>query len=193
MLLVTLKKIQNLMLPLPVSLVTCRGKKGDESTDNIISLSWVGIVEYQPHLVNIVIGKGKYSAKIIEKTREFGICIATVDMMEKVDICGYTHGDKVDKFKITGLTKVNAEKIDVSLIKECPICMECIVEKVITLKTHEMFIGKVLATHINDKYLLEGEEPDIKKMDILCYVNDQYWSLGKRLENLYYSKNKIGK
>jgi flavin reductase (DIM6/NTAB) family NADH-FMN oxidoreductase RutF len=193
MLLVTLKKIQNLMLPLPVSLVTCRGKKGDESTDNIISLSWVGIVEYQPHLVNIVIGKGKYSAKIIEKTREFGICIATVDMMEKVDICGYTHGDKVDKFKITGLTKVNAEKIDVSLIKECPICMECIVEKVIILKTHEMFIGKVLATHINDKYLLEGEEPDIKKMDILCYVNDQYWSLGKRLENLYYSKNKIGK
>jgi len=188
--LVTLKKIQNLMLPLPVSLVTCRGKKGDESTDNIIPLSWVGIVEYQPHLVNIVIGKGKHSARIIEKTREFGICIATVDMMEKVDICGYTHGDKVDKFKLTGLTKVTAEKIDVSLIKECPICMECIVEKVITLEMHEMFIGKVLATHINDKYLLEDEEPDIKKMDILCYVNDQYWSLGKRLENLYYSKKK---
>ena len=169
---VTLKKIKNLMLPVPVSLVTCRGKKGDESTDNIIPLSWVGIVEYQPHLVNIVIGKGKHSDRIIEKTREFGICIATVDMMEKVDICGYTHGDKVDKFKLSGLIKVTAEKIDVSLIKECPICMECIVEKVITLETHKMFIGKVLVTHINDKYLLEGEEPDIKKMDILCYVND---------------------
>jgi flavin reductase (DIM6/NTAB) family NADH-FMN oxidoreductase RutF len=188
--LVTLKKIQNLMLPLPVSLVTCRYKNGDESTDNIIPLSWVGIVEYKPHLVNIVIGKGKYSARIIEKTREFGISIATVDMMEKVDICGCTHGDRVDKFKLTGLTKVAAEKIDVSLIKECPICIECIVEKVITLEMHEMFIGKVLATHISDKYLLEDEEPDIKKMDILCYVNDQYWSLGKRLEHLYYSKKK---
>jgi flavin reductase (DIM6/NTAB) family NADH-FMN oxidoreductase RutF len=190
MLLVTLKKIQNLMLPLPVSLVTCRGKKGDVSTDNIIPLSWVGIVEYRPHLVSIVIGKDKHSARIIEKTGEFGICIATVGLMEKVDMCGYTHGDKVDKFKLTGFTKVAAEKIDVSLIKECPICMECKIEKVINLEMHEMFIGKVLATHINDKYLLAGEEPDIKKMDILCYVNDQYWSLGKRLENLYYSKNK---
>ena len=190
---VTLKKIQSLMLPLPVSLVTCRGKKGDESTDNIISLAWVGIVEYRPHIVTIVIGKGKYSARTIKKTGEFGVGIATVDMMEKVDICGYTHGDKVDKFKITGLTKVTAEKIDVSVIKECPICMECVVEKVVTVEMHELFIGKVLATHINDKYLLEGEEPDIKKMDILCYVNDQYWSLGKKLENLYYSKNKIGK
>jgi len=188
--LATLKKIKNLMLPLPVSLVTCRGKKGDESTDNIIPLSWVGIVDHRPHMVNIVIGKGKHSAGIIEKTMEFGICIATVDMMEKVDICGYTHGDKVDKFKMTGFTKVAAEKIDVSLIKECPICMECMVEKVIALETHEMIIGKVLTTHINDKYLLEGEEPDINKMNILCYVNDQYWSLGKKLENLYYSKNK---
>ncbi len=185
---VTLKKIQSLMLPLPVSLVTCRGKKGDESTDNIISLAWVGIVEYRPHIVTIVIGKGKYSARTIEKTGEFGIGIATVDMMEKVDTCGYTHGDKVDKFKITGLTKFSADKIDVSLIKECPICMECAVEKIIPIEMHEMFIGKVLATHINDKYLLEGEEPDIKKMDILCYVNDQYWSLGKKLKNLYYSK-----
>jgi flavin reductase (DIM6/NTAB) family NADH-FMN oxidoreductase RutF len=189
--LATLKKIQNLMLPLPVTLVTCRSKKKDESTDNIIPLAWVGIVEYRPHMINIVIGKGKHSARIIEKTREFGICIATVDMMEKVDMCGYTHGDKVDKFKMTGLTKFAAQNIDVSLIKECPVCMECIVEKeVISFETHDMFIGKVLVTHVSDKYLLDGEEPDIKKMDILCYANDQYWSLGKSLESLYYSKNK---
>lgn len=178
------------MLPLPVTLVTCRSKKENESTDNIIPLAWVGIVEHHPQLISIIIGKGKYSARTIEKTREFGIGLATVDMMEKVDSCGHTHGDKVDKFKMTGFTKVAAQKIDVSLIKECPICMECVVEKVIPFEMHEMFIGKILATHINDKYLLDGEEPDIKKMDILCYVNDQYWSLGKKLENLGYSKNK---
>jgi flavin reductase (DIM6/NTAB) family NADH-FMN oxidoreductase RutF len=185
---VALKKIQNLLFPLPVTLTTCRAKKGDESTDNIIPLSWVGIVEYRPHLVNIVIGKGKYSASVIEKTGEFGICIATVGMMKQVDMCGYSHGDKVDKFKLTNLTKFHAEKIDVSLIKECPVCMECVVEKKVPFETHEMFIGKVLQTHIGNDFIKDDEEPDINKMNILCYANDQYWALGKKLEDLYYTK-----
>ncbi len=73
------KKIQNLILPLPVTLATHRAKKGDESTDNIIALSWVGIVEYHPHMVNIVIGKGKYSARTIAERKEFGLCIAPVN------------------------------------------------------------------------------------------------------------------
>jgi len=187
---VALKKIQNLLLPLPVTLATCRAKLKDEGTDNMIPLSWVGIVEYRPHMVNIVIGKGKYSAVIIEERKEFGLCIATTAMMEQVDRCGYSHGDKVDKFKMTGLTKMPAEKIDVSIISECPICLECAVTDIVNLKTHSMFIAEVLMTHVNGKYLLKDEEPDLAKMDILCYANDQYWTFGRRLENLYYSKRK---
>jgi flavin reductase (DIM6/NTAB) family NADH-FMN oxidoreductase RutF len=185
-----LKKIQNLMLPLPVTLTTCRAKKGDEKTDNIISLSWVGIVEYRPHMVNLVVGKGKYSSDIIKRTGEFGICIATTAIMEQVDVCGSTHGDKIDKFKLTNLTKFPAGKIDVSLIKECPICMEASVEKVIQMESHEMFIGKILMTHVDSKMIIDGEELDIQKMNILCYANDQYFALGKKLEDLYYTKRK---
>ena len=187
----TLKKIQNLTYPIPVALIVCRRKRGDASTDNIIPLSWVGILEYKPHhVVYISIGNGKYSAKIIEDTREFGICIATVDMMEKVDICGHTHGNKVDKFKLVDFSKIAAEKIDVSLIKECPIAMECVVTKIIQVELHKMFIGKIIETHINDKYLLENEEPDIEKMNILCNIKDEYWTVGKKLENQLYTKKK---
>ncbi len=185
---VALKKIQNLLLPLPVTLATCRAKQKDESADNIIPLSWVGIVEYKPHMINIVIGKGKFSALTIEERKEFGLCIAAVGMIENVDRCGYSHGDKVDKFKMTGFTKLPAQKIDVSLIKECPVCLECAVREIITLKTHSMFIAEVLMTHVDEKYLNNGEEPDFAKMDILCYANDQYWTLGKKLEDLYYTK-----
>jgi flavin reductase (DIM6/NTAB) family NADH-FMN oxidoreductase RutF len=186
-----LKKIQNLTYPIPVALIVCRKQKGDESTDNIIPLSWVGILEYRPdHIVYISIGNGKYSAKVIESTGEFGICIATVDMMEKVDICGYTHGDKVDKFKLVNFTKVAAEKINVSLIKECPISMECIVDKIVQVELHRMFIGKIIATHVNEKYLLKNEELDFAKMNILCNINDQYWTIGKKLEDQLYTKKR---
>ena len=183
-----LKKIQNLILPLPVTLVTHRAKKGDESTDNIIALSWVGIVEHHPHMVNIVIGKGKYSSRTIAERKEFGLCIAPVELMEKVDKCGCTHGNKVDKFKMAGLNKMPAEKIDVSLIAQCPICLECVVKEIISMKTHDMFIAEVVATHVDPIFLNEKKELELSKMNILCYANDQYWTMGKKLQDLYYSK-----
>jgi len=183
-----LKKVQNLLLPLPVTLATCRAKNRDASTDNIIPLSWVGIVFYRPHMVNISIGKNKYSANVIRERRQFGLCIAKVEMMEEVDRCGYSHGDKVDKFKITGLTKLSAEKIDVSLIKECPICLECEVKDIINGTTHDIFIAEVVCTHVDEKFLDPDEEPDLAGMNILCYANDMYWTMGKKLQNLYYSK-----
>jgi len=184
-----LKKISNLVLPLPVTLTTCRAEKEDSSTDNIIPLSWVGIVEYRPHMVNINIGKEKYSANIIRERKEFGLCIATVDIMEQVDMCGYTHGNKVDKFEMAKLTKFAAGKIDVSLIKECPICLECVVKSSIVMTTHEVFFAEVINTHVDERFLDGSGEPDIEKMNILGYANGMYFSLGKKLQSLYYSKN----
>ena len=183
-----LKNIQSLVLPLPVTLTTCRAKPKDPGTDNIIALSWVGIVEHKPHMVNIVIGNKKYSAKIISKTREFGLCIASADLMDKVDVCGYTHGDRVDKFELTGLTRLPAEKTDLSLIKECPVCLECAVREIINGNTHDIFIGEVVCTHIGEKFLGKDGEIEMGKMNILSYMNDEYWTVGKKLKDLYYSK-----
>lgn len=184
-----LDKVKNFIFPLPVMLATCRLKKGDDSTDNIIPLSWIGIVEHKPHMINVVIGRGKYSSEIIKERKEFGLCAATVNMMEKVDMCGYCHGDKVDKFKMTGWTKFPAEKIDVSLIKECPICLEYKLKDVLKISSHDILIAEVVCTHVEDRYLDADGEPDFEKMDILCNINDIYWTAGKKLKSLYYSKN----
>jgi flavin reductase (DIM6/NTAB) family NADH-FMN oxidoreductase RutF len=200
-----LSRPKALLLPLPVTLATCRAQKGNSSTDNIIPLAWVGIVEYNPPMVNIVIGRGKYSAKVINQTREFGLCVATVEMMDKVDACGYSHGDNVDKFKLTGLEKFPARKIDVSLIKHCPVCLECIVRDVAELKTHDMYIAEVVLTHVDDSCVVPGRMPigreniiddsdiDLGTSNILSYGDEMYWKLGEKLENLYYSKKKQAK
>lgn len=187
---VTLEKTKNFLTPLPVVLVTVREIEDEKVKDNIIPLSWVGIVDSNPTLVNINISKGKYSGNIIKKTREFGICVPTSKYLEKVDICGCTHGDKVDKFKLTGFSRFDAGEINVSLIKECPINMECTLEDIIPFKTHEMFIGKIVKTHIDDRYLLENGKPDFKKIDLLCYVDDEYWTLDKKVEELFFMKGK---
>lgn len=187
---ITLERPKNFVGPLPVLLVTVRAKKDDISTDNIIAISWAGIVDSNPHLVNINISRDKYSANIISKNKEFGICIPQAKNIEEVDRCGSVHGDKVDKFRLTGLNRFSAQKIDVSLIKECPICMECVLSDIINFKSHDMFIGEIVNTHIDEEFLSKDGSPMLEKMDMLCYLDNRYWDLGQKRAKLFYTKRK---
>ncbi len=207
----TLESVSNLLFPLPVALVTCRSGEKDPSTDNIITIAWAGIVDNLPNIVTISVGKGKYSEEIISRRREFGICLADVGMMEKADRCGTTHGNKTDKFAENRFSKVPAGKIDVSLVNESPVCLECRVTNTVEVPTHLVYFAEVIATHVDERYLktapgstavlgtapgaISGSgnaagsgKPDLEAMDILCYAAGSYWSLGRRLEGLGYTK-----
>ncbi len=183
-----LKRVKNYLAPLPVSLVTTRSKKDKKISDNIIAISWTGIVESVPHMININISRGKYSWKVIKETKEFGVGIPGAKYIEQVDICGSVHGDKVDKFELVNFSKFESEVIDVPLITECPINMECKLEDIIEFKSHDMFVGSIVKTHVDSDYMLENGEPDYKKIDILCYANGYYWTLGKKVEKLFYTR-----
>ena len=130
-----LKNVKNFLAPLPVVLVTLRSREGSEIADNIIPISWTGIIEHAPHMLNINISRGKYSAKVIKKAGQFGVCIPGSKYMKEIDICGTTHGDKTDKFQLTGFEKFEAAEIDVPLIKQCPVNMECVLEDTKSFKS----------------------------------------------------------
>lgn len=187
-----LPNIRNLVFPLPVALVTCRARRDGSAADNIIPLSWVGILDHQPHTVSISIGKHKYSARVIGERKEFGLCVASVELMESVDRCGYAHGDRTDKFAMTGLTKAAAVKVDAPLIAECPVCLECRVTQTVELSTHRMFVAEVLCTHVADEFIKADGSPDLERMNVLCYADDMYWALGKKLQTLYYTRTPGG-
>lgn len=183
-----LKRVKNFLAPLPVVLVTTRLKQKSGVSDNIIPISWAGIVESAPYMVSINISRGKYSGKVIKKTREFAVAIPGVKNLKEIDICGTVHGDKTNKFELTGLEKFEAAEIDVPLIKQCPINMECRLENIVSFKSHDMYVGRIVATHIDDNYIDKDGEPDFKKINILCYVNGDYWTMGKRVEKLFFTR-----
>jgi len=185
-----LPEARALLFPLPVALVTCRARRADAASDNIIPLSWVGIVDWRPHMVSICIGEEKHSARVIGERREIGLSVAPVSLMEAVDRCGSTHGDQADKFALTGLTRAAAARVDAPLIAECPVGLECHVVETVDLNTHRMFIAEVLATHAREEFLRADGTPDLARMDVLCFADDQYWALGRRLESLYYTRPK---
>lgn len=184
---VELKNVKNYLAPFPVILVTTRLEENNVKKDNIIAISWTCTCDNNPNLVNINIGKGKYSGKIIKLSKEFGVCIPTSKYVKEIDICGSSHGNKVDKFELTKFSRFEADSINVPLIKECPINMECVLEEVVPFESHEMFIGRIVGTHVDNSCLDSNGKINFSKIDILAYVNDEYWTLGKKIGNLLFT------
>jgi len=157
---------QTMLFPLPAVMVSCQeeGKR-----PNIITLAWVGVVCSEPPMVGISIRKNRYSFDIIKESKEFVINIPRGGLLKAVDFCGTTSGKDVDKFAECGLTPMKGTKVNAPLIEECPVNLECVVRQIPDLGSHCLFIGEIVATHVDSEYLNEKEEPDVGKMKLFCY------------------------
>jgi flavin reductase (DIM6/NTAB) family NADH-FMN oxidoreductase RutF len=67
------------------------------------------------------------------------------------------------------------------LIAECPVNLECKVIGIQEIGDHDMFIGQVIAEHVDEEMLDENGRIQVDKLDVLCYVSGEYWSLGQKL------------
>ena len=123
--------------------------------DNIITIAWHMPVSVEPELYAIAIGKGKFSAKMIQKSRSFVINFISKDLKEQALFCGRNHGEHIDKFEGSGLTKEESDLIDCPRIKEVLGYMECELIQEIDAGDHIIFLGKSLKSELknNDKRL----------------------------------------
>jgi flavin reductase (DIM6/NTAB) family NADH-FMN oxidoreductase RutF len=169
---------QTILYPAPSVLVSCVSGSGKA---NIITLAWVGTVCSEPPMVSISVRPGRFSYKLISETKEFVINIPTTDIVDKVEYCGIHSGKDVDKFKETGLTPMPATKVRVTLIKECPVNIECKVKDEIHLGSHNLFLGEIVAIDIDEEILTEEGRINYLKAKPIIYNNGEYWKLGERL------------
>lgn len=185
----TLKPATGLLLT-PLVLVTCQ-EKGARA--NIITLAWMGVVNSEPPMISIAIRPDRYSHGIIKKTGEFVANLPTVAILKETDFCGFTSGSKVDKFSATKLTPLPAEKVKAPLIQECPVNLECRVKQVLSLGSHDLFLGEIVALHVDEEIQNEKGRVDIQKARpvALSPGAGEYWSLGERLGGYGFTKGKL--
>ncbi len=157
---------QTMLFPLPAVMVSCQ-KKGERP--NIITLAWVGVVCSEPPMVGIAVRKNRFSFDIIKESKEFVVNVPRGGLLKATDFCGTHSGKNVDKFADCGLTPVKSSKVNAPLIEECPVNLECMVRNILDLGSHNLFIGEIVATHIDSEYLNENGEPDVGKMNLFCY------------------------
>ena len=122
----------------------------DGQKPNAIAIAWHMPVSHKPMEVAVAVGKSNYSHDIISKTGEYIINIPTLDLLEKVVICGTSHGRDLDKLEKAGLTALPSSKLKCPLIGECVGHIECKVVDTITSGDHSIFVGEVVAASANE-------------------------------------------
>ena len=169
--------------PLPAVMVSC----GDMKNANIITVAWTGIINTNPAMCYISVRTERFSSEIIKKNKEFVINLTTKELARTTDWCGVKSGRDFDKFKEMGLTKEKATIVKAPMIEESPISVECKVDKIVPLGSHEMITAKIVAINVSDEFVDEKGAFDISKCGLMAYANGGYYPLGKKIGQFGFS------
>ena len=182
----------NMLYPLPAVLVT---SKSAEGAADVCTVAWAGTVCSDPVMVSISLRPSRKSYVNIRETGVFVVNITTEELAHATDFCGVRSGRDLDKFRAEGLLTEPAEKIDCPMLTASPVNLECWVREELALGSHTLFIGEVLAVHVDESYLDEKGRFDFAACRPLVYCHGEYRAIGRKLGSFGYSvqKKKIKK
>ncbi len=178
----------NVLSPLPVVLVSCGGRA--EWRPNIITIAWTGSVCSDPPMLSISVRPERYSYKIIETTGEFVVNIPSIRQARITDWCGMVSGGRVDKFSESGLTPVEGLQVGCPIILECPVNIECRVQRTLPLGTHTMFVAEVVAVRVTSSLVDAKGKFRLDKAGLISYGLGHYFALGPIVGHFGYSVRK---
>ncbi len=172
--------------PVPPTLVTCEA----DGVKNIFTVAWTGVLCTQPPVTYISVRPERYSYDIISKSKEFVINLATKELTKAVDLCGVRSGRKMDKFAHLGLTCEKANKVNVPILVQSPLNLECKVRQIVKLGTHDMFIADIVAVDVANELVDDKGRLALENAGLLAYSHGEYYELGKKLGSFGFSVKK---
>lgn len=171
------RKPTTALYPVPAILASC----GTGSEANIITLAWTGTLCSKPPLVGIGVRPNRHSHGLIQAQGEFVINIPSAEQLQWVDHCGIASGRDEDKWATCGFTPLAGTEVEVPLIAECPVNLECRLTETLSLGSHDLFIGEIVAIQMSTDMLDEAGHLDYDKADPLTYMGGEYRRVGKLL------------
>jgi flavin reductase (DIM6/NTAB) family NADH-FMN oxidoreductase RutF len=181
----------NVLSPAPPVLVSCGGTQGWKP--NLITIAWAGNVCSDPPMLSISVRPERYSHEIIRTTHEFVVNVPSAGQARAVDWCGMVSGRDEDKFSGAGLTSAPALKVRPPIVRECPLNIECRVQKSLELGSHTMFVAEVVAVQVSAD-LVDGKgRLRLEKCGLLAFAHGQYFALGRCIGRFGLSVRKRGR
>jgi len=124
-----------------VGLISSNGFHGHD----VMAAEWTMQISYDPGLIMVSIGPGKATSENIAETGVFGVSIAADHQNVLSSVSGGSQGKQTNKLPMLqemGFTFTKAKDIDVYLVDESMLRMECNVIDERTYGDHIIFVGE---------------------------------------------------
>ena len=180
-------KAGNMLYPLPAVLVSVADKQGNT---NILTIAWAGTVCTNPPMVSISVRPSRFSHHMLMESREFVINLTTKELVFATDYCGVKSGREVDKWKELHLTPLVSQEVAAPSIAESPVNIECKVERVEHLGSHDLFLASVVPVRVDNRYMDQNGSFHLEKAQPIVYSHGEYYDLGAKLGKFGYSIQK---
>ncbi|KAF1077146.1 flavin reductase family protein [Halodesulfovibrio sp. MK-HDV] len=165
---------QGFALPMPMAILGTQ----HEGCPNYMALAWVTRVNFSPPLIGIAVNNGHASHEAIMETGEFSINFPSTEMVKVTDYVGLVSARKTDKSDLFG--HFYGKLQSAPLINECPLSLECKLHKTVEMPTNTFFIGEIIGTWCEERFMTEGV-PDISKIKpfVLTMPDSRFWEVGR--------------
>ena len=152
------------LYPVSVVLIT----SGADSA-NVMTCNRVASCSAEPPRLAISVRPARHSHGLIQHSGEFVVNLPTPEQATLCDYLGVVSGRDEDKIAIAGLRLAPAAQVRTPMLADCPVNIECTVEREIDLDSHTLFIGLVQAVHVEGALLDEQGDVDIATAIGLTY------------------------
>ncbi len=132
--------------PEQVVIAIARDKDGKA---NPITLGWTMIVSGKPAMMAIAVASTHYSIEAVRHSKSFTISFPSSDMADAALFFGSRSGRNVDKLDEFDCATEPAKTIESVLLTDAVANFECELESQTEAGDHIIFVGKIVASHIN--------------------------------------------
>ena len=140
-----LGNVYSLLEPGPVVLLVTAGAK----RPNVMPMSWLTMLEFEPPLVGIVVSQNNYSFGLLAEGKACSLNIPTAELAEQVVGCGNCSGREVDKFARFGLTTHPAQTMTPPLLEQCYASLECRLVDASMAEHYNLFVLEVVQAWVD--------------------------------------------
>ena len=124
--------------------------KDPQGKHNPITLGWTMLTSHEPPMMAISVGRTRYSLEVIRQAREFVISFPSSAMESETLLYGTKSGRDLDKLAASGTNTQPAAVIDGVLLAGAVANFECKLVSELETGDHILFVGQVLASHVNE-------------------------------------------
>lgn len=146
----TAKNTALCLQPVPKTIVSCRGKDGK---NNALVVGFTSNASLDPVMVMTGIVPSRFSHHMVKETGCFVINLPGKDFQKEYDYLGSHSGKNEDKFAALDIQWADGDVVNAPILTGCPVSIECTVVDSMQPGTHELFVGKVEAVHVDEQYL----------------------------------------